>query len=304
MGRGVQAASTMGQIRTAIRTYALLDLAPAQVLRHTSELASAMSGRQFITCVYAIHDPVTQTLTYGNAGHPPPIVIGPDETPMILVERLGMPLGVGSMFEQRTVAFPAGSALLLYTDGLVERRGLPLPDGITRLDTAVRELLVPAAQDPASMCDQLIEQLTGGAHDDDVALLLARDIDVPRRIAMMPLVSEPVVASRARHFVADTLAEWSLTDPQDSAAMVVTELVSNAIRHTGAPIALHLYHYGERLVVEVLDEDDRPPRRMQPSLQDENHRGVYIVDMLTRRWGSRPTARGKVVWAELTLPDG
>ena len=304
MGRGVQAASTMGQIRTAIRAYALLDLTPAQVLRHTSDLASAMSGRQFITCVYAVHDPVTQTLTYANAGHPPPIVVGPDETPTILAERLGMPLRVGSTFEQRTVGFPAGSALLLYTDGLVERRGLPLPDGIAQLDTALRELLPPAAKDSASMCDQLIEQLTGGAHDDDVALLFARDTDVPRRTAMMALASEPVVASRARHFVADTLAEWSLTDPHDSAAMVVTELVSNAIRHTGAPIALHLYHSGERLVVEVLDEDDRPPRRMQPSIQDENHRGVYIVDMLTRRWGSRPTARGKVVWAELVLPSG
>ena len=304
MGRGVQAASTMGQIRTAIRAYALLDLTPAQVLRHASELASAMSGSQFITCVYAVHDPVTQTLTYANAGHPPPIVVGPNDAPTVLGDRLGMPLRVGSTFEQRTVVFPAGSSLLLYTDGLVERRGLPLPDGIELLDSALRELLTPDSKDLGVMCDQLIERLTNGAHDDDVALLFARDIDVPRRTAMMALVSEPVVASQARHFVADTLAEWSLTDPLDSAAMVVTELVSNAIRHTGAPIALHLYHFGQRLVVEVLDADDRPPRRMQPSIQDENHRGVYIVDMLTRRWGSRPTGRGKVVWAELVLPSG
>lgn len=299
MGRGLRAATTMGQIRTAVRAYALLDLPPGDVLRRTSELASGMPGHQFITCVYAIHDPVNQTLTYANAGHPGPAIIGADGAVAILSDRLGMPLRVGSAFDERIVPFAAGSALVLYTDGLVERRGRPLPDGQDELVAALREY--PRHDDTAAFCDALIERLTSGDHDDDVGLLFARDIDVPRHSVTMALAAEPVVASRARHFVADTLAEWSLHDPQDCAAMVVTELVSNAIRHTGAPVALHLYHAGERLVIEVLDEDDRPPRRMQPTMQEENHRGVYIVDKLTNRWGTRPTSRGKVVWAELLL---
>jgi anti-sigma regulatory factor (Ser/Thr protein kinase) len=299
MGRGVPAASMMGQIRTAVRAYAMLDLSPAAVLRQTSQLVTTMPGHQFITCVFAVHDPVEATLTYANAGHPPPAVIEPDGTVTFLRERLGMPLRVGESFDERVVPFPAGTALVLYTDGLVERRGRPLPDGIEALAGTLSALV---AADPSAACDRLIADLTAGTHDDDVALLYARDNSGGRRVAVLPLSADPTAGTRARRFVAHTLSQWGLTDPLRSVAIVVTELVSNAVRHSGAPVALSLHHTGDRLVIEVSDEDDRPPRAGKPSVHDENHRGLLIVETLAQRWGSRPTRWGKIVWAELKVP--
>lgn len=298
MGRGLPAASTMGQVRTAVRAYAMLDLSPRDVLRHASSLAMAMPGQQFVTCVYAVHDPVEAVVTYANAGHPAPAVISPDGTVTFHHERLGMPLRVGESFEERVVAFPAGSALLLYTDGLLERKGRPLPEGIEQLDAALRSLLVPA-DDASTACDRLIQDMTLGDYHDDVALLYARDIGSQRQIAVLPLDAEPVAASRARRFVAETLVRWGLLDTSDLAAMVVTELVSNAVRHSKAPIALRLHHTSGRLILEVLDSDDRLPRPIQPAIHDENHRGLFIVESLAQRWGSRASPHGKIVWAEL-----
>jgi anti-sigma regulatory factor (Ser/Thr protein kinase) len=250
-----------------------------------------------------VHDPVEATVTYANAGHPPPAMIEPDGTVGFLRERLGMPLRVGESFGERVVPFPAGSALLLYTDGLVERRGRPLPDGIEALATALNDVVAADGADPAAACDQLIAELTAGTHDDDVALLYARDSSVGRRVAVLPLEADPAAGTRARRFAAETLAQWGLSDPLSSVAIVVTELVSNAVRHTNAPVALRLHHTGGRMVVEVSDEDDRPPRARTPSVHEENHRGLLIVETLAQRWGSRPTAEGKVVWAELALPE-
>jgi serine phosphatase RsbU (regulator of sigma subunit) len=297
MGRGLTAASTMGQIRTAIRAYALLDLPPGEVLRQASQLAAEMTGRQFITCVYAVHDPVDETLTYANAGHPAPAVIAPDGEISFLPERLGMPLRVGLAFEERVIPFRAGSAVVLYTDGLVERRGRTLPEGMA----ALRKALQTMDGDPASACDRMIADLTGGAHDDDVALLYARDDGAPRRVCVMELTCEPLVASRARRLVSSTLEAWGLADHRDAVAMVVTELISNAVRHSPSPRELRLLYTHGRLIVEVADGDDRPPRRIQAAAYDENHRGLYIVDILARRWGARSTPHGKVVWAELPL---
>lgn len=297
MGRGLPAASTMGQIRTAVRAYALLDLQPAEVLRHASQLAKEMTAHQFITCVYAVHDPLDQTLAYANAGHPAPLVMAPDGRVSFLPARLGMPLQVGDAYEERIVPFPAGSAVVLYTDGLVERPGRTLPEGMERLRTALSTL----DDDPAAFCDRMIFDLTGGAHHDDIALLYVRDDGVPRQVSVMNLSPEPVVASQGRRFVATTLASWGLADQGDAAAMVVTELISNALRHSDSPLSLRLQYVQGRLIVEVADGDDRQPRRIQAAAQDENHRGLFIVDALARRWGARSTPGGKIVWAELAL---
>ncbi|GIH10354.1 hypothetical protein Rhe02_84210 [Rhizocola hellebori] len=298
MGRGVPAAGTMGQIRTAIRAYAMLDLPPSEVLRHSSKLAGEMSGRQFITCIYAVYDPIDQTLTYANAGHPGPAVIAPDGEVSFYEDRLGMPLRLGESFLERVIDFPQGSALVLYTDGLVERRGRPLLDGLADLRLALANL-VAGAEDPDAACDEVIKRLTGGAHDDDVALLFARESGEAREVAVMPLTANPLAAAAGRRFAVDTLAKWKLTALQTNASMVVTELVSNAVRHTGAPLALRLQHRAHRLIVEVADGDERQPRQLRPALLDEGHRGLFIVNKLSQRWGTRPTAEGKVVWAEL-----
>ena len=128
MGRGVPAATTMGQIRTAVRAYALLDLPPAEVLRHGSKLAATMSGRAFITCVYAVHDPVDETLTYANAGHRPAVT-----SPRRRNQLLGGAARHAAARRREVPGarrLPPGLTVFLYTDGLIERRGRNLPEGI------------------------------------------------------------------------------------------------------------------------------------------------------------------------------
>jgi anti-sigma regulatory factor (Ser/Thr protein kinase) len=302
MGRGLPAATVMGQIRTAIRSYAMLDLPPAEVMRHVSELAGVITGNQFITCVYAVHDPVEATLTYANAGHLPPAVVDPAGQVRFLTERLGMPLRVGHAFNQRQVEFPAGSSLVLYTDGLVERRRKPLSDGIEKLRAALIALSGRPVADAHVACDDLIRELAGGLYDDDVALLYLRDLGAHRRAATMALTVDPAVAAHARRFATAALTEWGFAGAKDQVQMIVTELVANAVKHSQMPVKLRLYQAGDRLVIDVMDRDRRVPQRMDPALDEEHHRGLFIVDAYAERWGSRPTADGKVVWAEVLLP--
>ena len=303
MGRGVGAAAVMGQVRTAIRSYAMLDLPPADVLRNASELAGTMPGQQFVTCVYAVHDPADGTLTYANAGHPAPALLDAEGAVTLLDERLGLPLTVGREFRQREVHFPPGSGVVLYTDGLVEQRDKPLDRGMAELCTALREVAVSTVDGLETLCDKVVRQVTGGRYDDDVAMLYVRNVDARRRAVAMPLDSGPYVAAQARRFIRNTMSSWHLDDALDAAATIGTELVTNAIRHAEGPVRLRLHHSGGRLVIDVTDHDQRLPRRFEPAPHEEHHRGLFLVDAFARRWGTRPTPDGKVVWAELTVDD-
>lgn len=302
VGRGVAAAAVMGQIRTAVRSYALLDLPPADVLRHVSALAHATPGASFITCLYAVHDPADQTLTFANAGHPPAVLLHPDGSAELIAKALGMPLGVGDNFVQCQTTFPPGVCLALYTDGLVEHRSRDLSTGIDALVAGLQGF--PADLNAQSACDQLIDRLTGGRHDDDVALLYITNTGGPRRVAALPLSVSTDIAATARAFVARRLSEWELAEIVGSAVTVTSELVTNAVKHTNAPVSLHLHHGGRRLTIEVTDRHDAPPRRFEAGPEAAGHRGLQIVQAFATRWGSRPTPEGKVVWAELTVPPG
>jgi anti-sigma regulatory factor (Ser/Thr protein kinase) len=303
MGRGIAAAAVMGQIRTAVRAYAMLDLPPADVLRNASEVAASMPGQQFVTCVYAVHDPADGSLTYANAGHPAPALLGADGQVTVLHERLGLPLSLGRDYRQREVAFPAGSGIALFTDGLVEQRRKPLEQGVGELGTALRGIATIAVDELEAACDRLVRDVTGGRYDDDVALLYARNVDRARRAAVMPLRAAADVAARARRFIRQTMARWGLDAASDTAATVATELVTNAVRHADGPVRLRLHHTGSRLIIDVTDTDQRLPRRFDPAPDEERHRGLFMVDAFARRWGSRPTPDGKVVWAELAVPE-
>jgi serine phosphatase RsbU (regulator of sigma subunit) len=176
MGRGVRAAATMGQLRVAVSTLARLDLGPARVLEELNKVVLDLPDEQIVTCAYAEHgrDPWSGTtrLTVANAGHVPPIVISATGEVIVVSDALGPPLGVpGTRFLERSVEVPPGSALLLYTDGLVEHRQRSASEGVEEL---VR-LLPGLTGDPGTICDKLVEALTpAGQHDDDIAVLLAR----------------------------------------------------------------------------------------------------------------------------------
>jgi hypothetical protein len=172
VGHGVTAATVMGQVRTAVRSYALLELPPSEVLRNVSELIGGLFGESFVTCFYAVHQPSDGTLRYANAGHLPAIMIRPGEPPEQIGEALAQPLGVGSVFPQRTTGFPPGADLILYTDGLVESRTRDLTLGVEWLLAGIPGLLTAA--DLGTAWDKLVEELTSGRHDDDIALIHVR----------------------------------------------------------------------------------------------------------------------------------
>ncbi|MFJ9782395.1 PP2C family protein-serine/threonine phosphatase [Amycolatopsis sp. NPDC101161] len=172
VGHGVTAATVMGQVRTAIRCYALLELPPSEVLRNVSALTGGLFGESFVTCFYAVHRPADGTLTFANAGHLPAILVRPDGGPEQIGEALAQPLGVGAEFPQRSTGFPPGAELVLYTDGLVESRTRDLTLGVEWLLAGIPALL--AAADLGVAWDKLVAELTLGRHDDDIALIHVR----------------------------------------------------------------------------------------------------------------------------------
>jgi hypothetical protein len=172
VGHGVTAAAVMGQVRTAIRCYALLELPPPEVLRTVSALTGGLFGGSFVTCFYAVHRPAEGTLTYANAGHLPAVLVRPGAKPEEIGEAMAQPLGVGSVFTECTTPFPPGTDLVLYTDGLVESRTRDLTLGTEWLLEGLPAVLTAA--DPDTAWDELVGRLTHGRHDDDIALIHVR----------------------------------------------------------------------------------------------------------------------------------
>lgn len=171
MGRGVSAAAVMGQIRSAVRAYAHLGLHPEEVLKCVDGLVGDLGNDQIVTCVYAVFDPITLTLRFANAGHLPPLLAMPDGSTRRLGGSADPPLGAGFgdpvRHEERLAP---GSTVLLYTDGLVERRGEDLDAGITDLEVLLGQLTGPLDEAP----EKLVQARLPDGQDDDVAVLVAR----------------------------------------------------------------------------------------------------------------------------------
>jgi anti-sigma regulatory factor (Ser/Thr protein kinase) len=303
MGRGVHAAAVMGQLRAAVRAYAQLDLPPDRVLdlldRMVEHLSEDREIGQIVTCTYAVHDGADDTLTLAIAGHPPALLF--DGTRCDEVQAaVGPPLGTGAHgYRTGTVPFPPGAGLLLYTDGLVERRDSDLDVGIHRLRETVR---AAGAEDLERLADAVMA-VHDGARDDDVAVLVVRvphaDVPLPFRL---DLREDPRAARTARQATTTVLAGWSVeAETVDTAALLVSELVNNAITHAGRPQQLRLRLLTDRIVLEVADPDTTPPRQLAGEPGDEGGRGLLILSALASDWGVRPLGGGKVVWCELAL---
>ncbi|MCS0605452.1 SpoIIE family protein phosphatase [Streptomyces sp. LP11] len=309
VGHGVQASATMGRLRTAVRTLADIDLAPDELLTHLDDLVVRLSdesggdgstGEVGATCLYAVYDPVSRRCTLARAGHPPPVLARPGDRPRLLNLPAGPPLGVGGLpFESAEVELPEGTVIALYTDGLVpDREG----DG-----DAGREVLFSALRaDTGSLdavCDRILRALLphGGAADD-VALLLARTQGLPAsQVATWDIPADPALVAPVRKQVVGQLAEWGLSEAAFPAELVVSELVTNAIRYGAHPIRLRLIHDADTLICEVSDTSHTAPHLRRAKTFDEGGRGLLLVAQLTQRWGSRHTPDGKTIWAELPL---
>ncbi|MCW8383203.1 SpoIIE family protein phosphatase [Streptomyces justiciae] len=304
MGHSMTSAAIMGQLRTTAQTLAGLDLPPQEVLHHLDEQAQRLGTDRMATCLYAVYDPVSHRITIANAGHPPPVLLHLGGRAEVLRVPPGAPIGVGGVdFEAVELDAPAGATLLLYTDGLVESRLRDVWTGIEQLReklAATAQLTGPDHPPPLeALCDEVLDMLGPGDRDDDIALLAARfDGIAPSDVAYWFLEPEDAAPGRARRLARRALSRWGMEEMSDSVELLVSEVVTNAVRYASRPVTLRLLRT-DVLRCEVGDDVPQLPRLRQARATDEGGRGLYLVNRLARRWGATRLSTGKVVWFEL-----
>ncbi|WP_405865338.1 SpoIIE family protein phosphatase [Streptomyces sp. NBC_00005] len=311
VGHGIQASATMGRLRTAVRTLADIDLAPDELLTHLDDLVVRLSaeagndgspGEVGATCLYAVYDPVSRSCTMARAGHPPPVVVPPGGAPEPVELPAGPPLGLGGLpFESAELELREGSVLSFFTDGLIESRERDV-DASHQL---LCEALATYSDSLDEACDRVLHTLLppGGA-SDDVALLLARTRGLPAsQVSTWHIPADPALVAPIRKQVVEQLDTWGLQDAAFTAELVVSELVTNAIRYGAHPIRLRLIHDEATLICEVSDTNHTAPHLRRAKTWDEGGRGLLLVAQLTERWGTRHTPEGKTIWSEIGLLD-
>jgi GAF domain-containing protein/anti-sigma regulatory factor (Ser/Thr protein kinase) len=304
VGHGVHAAATMGRLRTAVHNFSALDLPPEDLLGRLDELLARLdTADPGATCLYAVYDPVTRHCTLARAGHLLPVVVLPDGTAYFPDVPAGLPLGLGGPpFEAVDLTLPEGSRLVLYTDGLIEHRSRDIDLGLEQLRTT---LAARPGAPPEETCEAVLDAMLpvhpAGSYDD-VALLVARTRALdPGRTVHWDIPADPAAVSRSRSAVIALLADWGLDELAFTTELIVSELVTNAIRYGVGPIGLRLLR-DRALICEVSDCSSTSPRLRRARTTDEGGRGLFLVAQLADRWGTRYTANGKAIWTEQQLP--
>ncbi|WP_329035312.1 SpoIIE family protein phosphatase [Streptomyces sp. NBC_01725] len=310
VGHGIQASAAMGRLRTAVRTLADVDLPPDELLTHLDDLvirlsaeadsAEVPSGDIGATMLYVVYDPVTRLCTLARAGHPVPALMTPEGGVEFIDIPVGPPLGVGGLpFETTQLELPVGSVLTLYTNGLVEARDRDPEEGANTL----REVLARPAESLEERCDTVLRTLLPDPDRpaDDVALLMARTRAMDAaHVATWDVPHEAAAVAKVRKDACRQLGEWGLDDAVFITELVVSELVTNAIRYGDAPIRLRLIR-DRNLIIEVADGSSTAPHLRRARVSDEGGRGLLLVAQLTQGWGTRQTYTGKTIWAEQSL---
>ncbi|WP_051943058.1 ATP-binding SpoIIE family protein phosphatase [Streptacidiphilus rugosus] len=327
-GHGLHASVTMGRLRTAVRTLADVDLPPDELLSHLDDLvislnaeahaaaeANAAAGEREepgeaggadgagdigATCLYAVYDPISRICALARAGHPVPALRTPDGEVEFLDVPAGPPLGLGGLaFETVEVELPVGSLLALYTDGLVESRYRDIDQGLE----ALRRSLAGAGPSLHDACDQMLAALTTQRPEDDVALLLARTRALGAdQVADWEVPPDPAFVSEARRLASRQLTVWGLDELVFVTELVVSELVTNAIRYGRTPMRLRLIR-DSALTCEVSDASGTAPHLRRARSFEEGGRGLMLVAQCSTRWGTRHGPSGKTIWAEQALPS-
>jgi len=302
-GHGVRAAVTMGRLRTAIHTLATLELPPADSLQQLNELMTSLGEREphFATCAYALYDAVTGSCEMASAGHLPPLLVRPDGAGEFLDTSPAPPLGVGEFpIESRTFQIEDGSLLVLYTDGLVEDRQRDIDDGLNFLRDVFDGKAAKSSLD--DLCRAALAGVYAHQQRDDIAILIARLSKIPAdHHASWSLPPELTSAAKARHLIREPLARWGLDELMPTTELLVSELVTNAIRYATGEVTIRLVLDGS-LVCEVLDNSSALPRLRHAGRDEECGRGLEVVSQLAQRWGARRTRDGKIVWCEHAIP--
>ncbi|MFK0193125.1 SpoIIE family protein phosphatase [Kitasatospora sp. NPDC090308] len=344
-GTGIEAAALMGQVRTALRTLAVQDLPPDELLVRLDDAARVLTDEQrgslpagastlpdgLASCLYLVYDPIARTCTAASAGHPGPVVVGPDGVPVPFPVEPGLPLGCGDgCYEMRVAELPVGSVLALYTNGLMSgppRRTPPRADGAAErgpgrsaerggLDetlpagpgegrrAALQRVLARAGEEElAQLCDQAVYALLPERQREDAVLLLVRTLELPEdKVAVWTLPEDPAVVRTARRLAEHQLAAWGLEELEFATGLIVSELVTNAIRYGKSPIRLRLIN-DRGLICEVSDSSDSTPHLRRAKSTDEGGRGLFIIGQLAQRWGTRFARHGKTIWAQQEVPE-
>ena len=322
VGHGLHAAATMGRLRTAVHNFASLDMPVEELLGRLDELVAQSDaergfaegdGQEMITgatCQYAVYDPTSGRLSLATAGHPGPAVVRPDGTVGFPRVPVSPPLGLGAGLPVETaeLTVPEGSRLVLYTDGLIEDRTRDLDAGLE----ALRDALTGSDRTPEATCAAVMEAMLSGRPRDDIALLVARTRRLgPAQVAEWDVPRDPAAVAPVRTACARRLTEWGLEQAAFTAELILSELITNAIRYGTEPIAVRLLRTvpisetaAGTLIFEVSDGSSTSPRLRRAKVTDEGGRGLFLVARFAERWGTRYTATGKVIWAEQTLRDG
>ncbi|MCL8016267.1 SpoIIE family protein phosphatase [Streptomyces sp. AS02] len=312
VGHGLHASASMGRLRTAVRTLADVDLPPDELLTHLDDLVLHLAsdlqptghfqptGETGATCLYTVYDPVSRRFTLASAGHPLPLIISPDGTRTPVTAQPGPPLGIGGLpFEATELELPEGSLLALYTDGLLDGRARDVDKGITDLERVLNQ----SATSLEALCDTVLDAVLPDRRTDDAALLLARThVLAAHHVADWDVEPDPAQVPRARKFAVDQVDAWGLEEASFVTELVVSELVTNAIRYGEPPIKLRLIR-DTALICEVSDSSNTAPHLRRARAFDEGGRGLLLVAQLTQGWGTRHTTNGKTIWCAQTLPQ-
>ncbi|MEU9554016.1 SpoIIE family protein phosphatase [Streptomyces fumanus] len=309
VGHGLHAAATMGRLRTAVHNFAALDLAPDELLTLLDELVGRIDQDQAAegggapvtgaTCLYAIYDPVGRSCVLARAGHPPPALVHPDGRVEFPDVPAGPPLGLGGLpFETAELELAEGSRLVLYTDGLVEDREHDIDTGLAQLRTA----LAGTGPSPEETCEKVLDARLPARPVDDIALLVARTRALgPDRVAEWRVPADPAAVGEVRAGVTRRLAGWGLEELAFTTELILSELVTNAIRYGAEPIRVRVLR-DRSLICEVSDGTSTSPHLRYAAMTDEGGRGLFLVAQLAERWGTRYTRDGKVIWAQQPIP--
>lgn len=297
MGHGLPAAATMGRLRAVGRTLMTLDTAPERILARLDLATRDLEDEQVATCLCAVYDPADGSFTFASAGHLPPLMLDVRGGAAFLDVPIGAPLGAGVIpYDPLRVTAPEGSHLALYTDGLVKNRTDDVDVQLDRLRTKAMALGPGRLEE-----GELLAEAPNAFRIDEAVLLVAATTPEPGDdLKVWTLPREGNVASVARRLVSEQLGAWGLSDLTDVSELVVSELVGNALRYGNGPGQLRLLR-GDRLTVEVSDTGPDLPQIQHADVSDEGGRGLQLINMLCRRWGSCRTVTGKVVWAEQNI---
>ncbi len=308
-GSGIRAASMMGQLRSVTRAFALADpgsLSPAQVLTRVHRYHKKLAFEQLFTVLYLILDPSNGSVVWANAGHPPPVLRTAGGDVRMLHGSDSMMAFTEVAYRDRHATALPGDALILYTDGLVERRGEAIDTGLARLIAVVEDGPVQAE----AMCTHVLRAATAGADasDDDVTAVVMRVVEqVPApgmpdgrdsqdRIEVV-LAPDLGAATTARRLL--ERAFGAVLDPAelDRAKLAVSELATNAVRHGVGDITLRAELDRLRLLVEVIDEGPGFAHAPRAEARDVGGWGLELVEGACTRWGI--TDGAPRVWFEI-----